>query len=117
VIDSVVHTRGDWSRIRRAPVTRRGSGAAVRPPQVWVKRTQPSPVSTCRRSGMATAAKLIASLPIHTAVAPIRTPPSCPWPTSRSPSNSAHTRIRLANRKLAAGSSARSGRVAGGGVS
>jgi hypothetical protein len=117
VIDRVVQTSGDWSRTKGAPDTRRGSGAAVRPPQVWVKRTQPSPVSVRCRSGMATAAKLIPSLPIHTAVAPIRTPPSWPWATTRSPSNSAHTRIRLANRKDAAGSCVTSGKVAAGGVS
>ena len=48
VSESVVQTRGacHWTKGRRR--TRRGAGTPVRPPQVWTKRTQPSPRSGSR---------------------------------------------------------------------
>nr|BFE82059.1 hypothetical protein GCM10020093_046600 [Planobispora longispora] len=79
VSESVVQTSGACQRTNGALARVRGNGSAVRPPAVWVNRTQPSPVSAgARRSGRGTAANVAPSLPSRTVVDPMTTPPSTP---------------------------------------
>ncbi len=59
--------------------TGRGAGTPVRPPTVWVKRTQPSPlVGLGARSGRPIASNVRATGPSFTVVLPISPPPLLP---------------------------------------
>ncbi len=76
VSESVVQASGACHWTNGARRTRRGAGIPVRPPAVWVKRTQPSPRSGLRwMSGSATAWNTWLSPPTRTVVLPIWPPP------------------------------------------
>ena len=79
VSDSVVHTSGACHCTNGRRRTRRGAGTPVRPPAVWVKRTQPSPLTGFwTMSGSPTASNVRATGPSLTVVLPISPPPSLP---------------------------------------
>jgi hypothetical protein len=120
VSDSVVHTSGACHCTKGARRTRRGAGIPVRPPAVWVKRTQLSPLSGVpAMSGSAIASNVRATGPSLTVVLPISPPPPRPKSVMR-PSSSTSTQplSTLAKRKRSATrSSSRSSIASGGGSS
>ncbi len=68
----LVQARGAASWTNGGRFTLRGAGTPVRPPAVWVNRTQPSPVTGAGcLSGNATAAKVIPRPPSLIVVEPI----------------------------------------------
>ena len=103
VSSRVVQTIGAEYWMNGGRLTARGIGAPVRPPTVWVNRTEVEVTSgsPCR-SGSGVAGTVIEVTPSPTVVAPIIPPPQYPKPVIRPSSTSMKARSSFAKRKRSA---------------